>query len=73
MGPPCGGPPVGADSIGIGCCCMLDIKGMGPRGGWFPGACICNGGPLTMVGGLDETKLGVLGAYAGKDARLSSC
>ena len=26
-----------------------------------------------MVGGLDEGKLGVLGAYLGIDARRSSC
>ena len=71
-GPPCGG-PVGADDIDTGGCCILGIKGMGPRGGWLPGACICKGGPLTMVGGLDDDKLGVLGAYLGSDARLSSC
>lgn len=70
-GPLCGG-PVGAADIGTVGCCILDIKGMGPSGGWPPGACICKGGPLTIVGGFDEGKLGVLGAYLGSDARRSS-
>lgn len=72
IGPPCSG-PVGADDIATGGGCMLGIKGMGPRWGWLPGACICNGGPLTIVGGLDEGRLGVLGAYLGSDALRSSC
>lgn len=71
IGPPCSG-PVGADDIATGGCCMLGIKGMGAMGGWLPGACICIGGALPMVGGFDEGKLGVFGAYLGSDARRSS-
>ena len=63
---------MGADDIATGGCCMLGIKGIGAMGGRLPGACICIGGALTMVGGLDEGKLGVFGAYFGSDARRSS-
>jgi len=51
---------------------MLGIKGMGAMGGWLPGACICKGGALPIVGGFDEGMLGVFGAYFGSDARRSS-
>ena len=71
IGPPCNGPPC-IGPVGAGGCCMLGIKGMGAMGGWLPGACICRGGALPMVGGFDEGKLGVFGAYFESDARRSS-
>lgn len=84
-----GGCFVGVEDIGIGGCCRLVIRGMGLRGGWFLGwflgwfsgwflgwflgVCICIGGLLVIVGGLDEGKLGVLGVYLDSDVRRFFC
>lgn len=68
----CGG-FVGVDDMEIGGCGKLVIRGIGVMFGWFLGVCICIGGVLIIVIGLDDGRLGVFGVYLGCDVRRFFC